>query len=367
MRLANQRWRKIAGSALIPPTFLNIFSSSSKVQAHLLSVLSPFLGSLLAQAGPDPTLSLPCSENILRSIFLKLYISYLKETFLLRDLFASLLKGKGLKRKESVLAALLGFQGEPELALVDEPPDVKVEQIGHFQKTEKIVEKKCSAAMNLGSLMIGSQNESGDDEKQDPAYAPNQSLHDASYPCGTCRKKFNSEQGLKSHSQIHTVVDKGKKKSGERALCNVCSKSFATKYILKTHMLGHTSDKKSSEKLVCEICSKSFSNKYVLKYHKISHTDDGKEKSLCNLCSTWTLTLKNHMKHMHGENKYVPCSTCGVDYTISSLSKHQKLCNSTAEEREARKVARAKKCDQCGKVLSNISKLKKHMKTAHKK
>ena len=135
------------------------------MQAHLLSVLSPFLGSLLAQVGPDPTLSLPCSENILRSIFLKLYISYLKETFLLRDLFASLLKGKGLKRKESVLAALLGFQGEPELALVDEPPDVKVEQIGHFQKTEKIVEKKCSAAMNLGSLMIGSQNESGDDEK----------------------------------------------------------------------------------------------------------------------------------------------------------------------------------------------------------
>ena len=37
-----------------------------QVQSHLLSLLSPFLASLLAQAGHLPTISIPCSESLLR-------------------------------------------------------------------------------------------------------------------------------------------------------------------------------------------------------------------------------------------------------------------------------------------------------------
>ena len=40
-----------------------------QVQPHLLSVLSPFLATLLAQVGNLPILSLPCSEKILRLNF----------------------------------------------------------------------------------------------------------------------------------------------------------------------------------------------------------------------------------------------------------------------------------------------------------
>ena len=47
---------------------LSIFSAFFfQVQSHLLSILSPFLATLLAQAGPRPTISLPCSETALRS------------------------------------------------------------------------------------------------------------------------------------------------------------------------------------------------------------------------------------------------------------------------------------------------------------
>ena len=47
---------------------LSIFSACFfQVQSHLLSILSPFLATLLAQAGPRPTISLPCSETALRS------------------------------------------------------------------------------------------------------------------------------------------------------------------------------------------------------------------------------------------------------------------------------------------------------------
>ena len=246
------------------------------------------------------------------------------------------------------------------LILEDEVTEVKVVQIESLQKEKKAVKKEYWAPTNSSSLIVENQTESGNDEKKDPTYDPSEA-------CGTY---FKSQQKVKAHSKIHLAKEKRETKvneSVERALCNVCTKSFASKYILKTHMLGHTDGTKSSEELSCKICSKSFSNKYILKYHINSHSSDGtkKEKSLCNLCSTWTGTLKIHMKNMHGENKHVSCNTCGLNYTISSLKKHQKLCNYTEEEQKARKVAKAKKCDMCGKVLSNSSKLKKHMLTAH--
>ena len=48
--------------------FLTILQniSWSQVQPHLLSVLSPLLATLLAQAGSHPTITLPCSEALLR-------------------------------------------------------------------------------------------------------------------------------------------------------------------------------------------------------------------------------------------------------------------------------------------------------------
>ena len=163
---------------------------------------------------------------------------------------------------------------------------------------------------------------------------------------------------MKSHNKNAETID--------RALCNVCSKSFANKYILKSHIQAHSEEKKTTQLLPCNVCGKSFSNKYILKYHKKSHDADAKEKMtvLCNICSKLVSreVLKNHMKNMHGENKHIPCSNCGLSYTISSLPKHQKLCKYTDEEREARKAAIAKKCDRCEKVLSNAFKLRKHMK-----
>ena len=277
--------------------------------------------------------------------------------FPFRDLFASLLEGKSLKQNESELASLLGFQGVSTPTLEDEVTDVKHVQIESLQKEKKFLKTEYSAPTNPASFIVENQTETGNDDKHDPTYVPS-------------GKYFNSQQKVKRHSEIHMTKETGENKSNksdERALCNVCSKSFASKYILKTHMLGHTDDKKSSQELPCKICSKSFSSKYILKYHINSHSVDAtkKEKSLCNLCSTWTGTLKRHMKNQHGESKHVSCSTCGLNYAMSSFQKHQKLCNSTEEEQRARKVAIAKKCEACGKVLSNSFRLKKHMLTAH--
>ena len=222
------------------------------------------------------------------------------------------------------------------------------------------------------SLVVDCQIEIGDDhKKEDASYAPS-ATPDACYPCETCGKNFVNKGRVKAHSLVHIVkeeeTDKWKEVI-ERPLCNICSKTFADKYILKKHMLGHTDDKRPTEKLPCSICSKCFSNKYVLKNHIKSHNEVGKEKekALCSLCSSWIKSsfLRTHMKNMHGENKHVSCSNCGSKYRISSIIKHQLLCKQTNEEKDARKASMARKCDQCGKVLCNNWKLRKHIRTVH--
>ena len=66
MHVPHQRWRDFSGShhSSSSSSLQNI--SWSQVQPHLLSVLSPLLATLLAQAGSHPTITLPCSEALLR-------------------------------------------------------------------------------------------------------------------------------------------------------------------------------------------------------------------------------------------------------------------------------------------------------------
>ena len=159
---------------------------------------------------------------------------------------------------------------------------------------------------------------------------------------------------MKSHNNNAEPID--------RALCNICSKYFANKYKLKYHKQAvHSEEIETNQLLSCKVCLESFSNKYLLKQHKKSHA---KDKVFCNLCSKLKLkaTFKTHMKNIHGENTHIPCSTCGLNFRMYSIDKHQKLCNNTEEERAARKAAKAKKCERCGKVLSNIFRLRNHMK-----
>ena len=69
------------------------------------------------------------------------------------------------------------------------------------------------------------------------------------------------------------------------------------------------------------------------------------------------------MQQQHGETKYAECEFCGAQLREAYLKYHQQLCNATDEEKAAFKAAQQKSCDICGKVLSNNSKLRRHMKT----
>ena len=144
----------------------------------------------------------------------------------------------------------------------------------------------------------------------------------------------------------------------ESALCEICSKTFANRYILKAHMKNH--DEKTD---ICDVCSKAFSNKHVLKAHILTHTQ---QKVQCQICFESVFALKNHMRNKHGgENKLVACSNCGVE--VKGISRHERFCRMTEEERAAYKEGIKVECEQCGKVLANKFKLVRHIQTAHSK
>ena len=149
--------------------------------------------------------------------------------------------------------------------------------------------------------------------------------------------------------------------------CEICGITLITRAKVKTHMKSHTKNRGAPDKLPCTICPKVFCNKYYLKHHIKSHTEKNekaKEKAICSVCSKLLIRdfMGEHMRNIHGENKHVPCNNCGLNYRLSSIKRHQKFCKRTEEERKARKAAIAQKCDQCGKFLCNIFKLRKHMK-----
>ena len=143
----------------------------------------------------------------------------------------------------------------------------------------------------------------------------------------------------------------------DSALCEICSKTFANKYILKAHMKTH------NEKTdICDICSKAFSNKQILKAHILTHTQ---QKIQCQICFESVFYLKNHMRSKHGESKLVACSNCGIK--IKEIARHERFCRMTEEERTAYKEGIKVECEQCGKVLAHKFKLARHIQTAHSK
>ena len=124
------------------------------------------------------------------------------------------------------------------------------------------------------------------------------------------------------------------------------------------HMRTHA----QPEDNICHVCSKSFSNVYTLKTHIKTHTQ---EKVQCEICSESVFALKSHVKRRHGERKHETCSKCGIE--VKLISKHEKLCNMSEEERFQYREKMKVQCEHCSKVLANKFKLTRHLRSAHSK
>ncbi|XP_044727319.1 zinc finger protein 501-like [Chrysoperla carnea] len=138
----------------------------------------------------------------------------------------------------------------------------------------------------------------------------------ASLHCQQCDKTFKDKFRLKSHNkEVHSATEK-------YAACHICGKSI-TKRALRQHLRTHN----EREKLTCQHCSKPFKNEITLKAHvKDIHGDQKPvRKHLCNICghaSRAPATLRKHLL-IHTDARPHPCNRCDKAFrTKEDLKKH---------------------------------------------
>ena len=350
------------------------------MQAPLLALLSPLLATLLAQQGPEhrPCLSLPCTSSQLRNLLRCLVRGQEVEAGEQQELarllgMGSAIRNHALPLDKKSVANINKIEHIPRLDIL--PQKIKSEQTKLKQDIklppEDAKQKLKENVKPLATLEKRNVINDSDTSKFESEEAVTKSF-DAffAFKCKICKNEFLSKKLLKEHKQIdHKLYIRIK---SERVLCNFCSKTFSSKHILKSHISrvhDPDSDDKISEKALCNVCSKTFSNIYVLKTHIRTHEPNfKKDRSMCSECSRTFSTkavLRKHILNEHSENKYTPCHMCGHDFTVFSIKKHLVLCNLSESERHERREKRKIKCNDCGKVLADKVKLRRHTRFIH--
>ena len=132
--------------------------------------------------------------------------------------------------------------------------------------------------------------------------------------CDICGKSYSSKFYLNQHKEsLH---------EGLRYSCDVCGQRFSFKIAMQQHRTIHTNEKN----FICHICSKHFRENRLLKQHIKTHT---KEKPYsCDICGHRWITKEKLKLHRltHSDSKPYQCTVCGKHFTRKdNLGAHMKL------------------------------------------
>ena len=199
------------------------------------------------------------------------------------------------------------------------------------------------------------------------------------FQCHLCGKSFNDKSGLKQHEKAHfeyysvTCKECGKHISRASNLkehmkihtcdspfsCHFCGKLCVQSGNLKIHLRTHTGERP----FPCDHCEKTFMHSNNLtKHHQKVHK--GLDQYICKECDltfSHASTLRAH-KRTHSDPISCPCHECGKLYAdkhslrVHIKKLHKQVPKITAKEKDARKYT----CDQCGKILQQLSDHEQH-------
>ncbi|XP_068629121.1 zinc finger protein ZFP2 [Battus philenor] len=204
-----------------------------------------------------------------------------------------------------------------------------------------------------------------------PTVKAETTLVQAENKCNVCGIHFIDSDILKMHKCILHNVDDKSDNNFTRFNCHLCPKNFKMRGSLMVHLRvahygfsSHSSEiTKSSEQQnekinleeksiaveksdgkqwQCDVCRKSFTTKYFLKKHKRLHT--GETPYACSQCNKTFTFQQSYHKHLlyHNDEKPHICNYCGRAFKeLSTLHNHQRI--HTGEKPFS--------CETCGKCF----------------
>lgn len=171
--------------------------------------------------------------------------------------------------------------------------------------------------------------------------------------CTECGRSFHSEYYLKLHMEMHKP-DYEMRNYG----CDVCSKRFLSRKMLRQHLLKHSGLKKLYK---CSFCGKELASNASLKAHTNIHT--GLRPYVCAVCNNAFARRNYLVVHMrtHTQEKPYVCAGCGAAFTQkSSLTFHLRQLRSHGDE-----ASLSFGCQDCGRRFSSNEILHQHLARGH--
>ncbi|XP_035713161.1 zinc finger protein OZF-like [Folsomia candida] len=188
------------------------------------------------------------------------------------------------------------------------------------------------------------------------------------HACHLCNQKFTQKATLAAHLLVHlSREERAEVRQGWRHGCYFCTKRFKIPSHLSCHLVTHTKEKVGGK---CNVCGKTFSSKYSLTRHRFAHRSEdekivfvkqanpGRECLFCQKKFPDNATYHLHLVS-HTKEKPFPCDQCGKLFGRNGALKLHKRTHSADP--------RPFQCSDCDQAFTTKQNLGTHKKTVHRK